>query len=58
MGKLIQFRPLRAVPKPNPRAAADECPRCHHKRNVHITHPNGVISCAARGCDCEIRPSR
>jgi len=46
------------VPKPESRAAGTEheqCPRCPHKLSVHIAHPNGAISCAARGCSCETR---
>lgn len=58
MGKVIQFRPLRIVNKPEARTRSDNCPRCLHKLTVHITHPNGVISCAARGCTCERRPQR
>ncbi|MFZ0889924.1 MAG: hypothetical protein WA005_15870 [Candidatus Binataceae bacterium] len=58
MGKVIQFRPPRPQLRAVPRAPGGNCPKCHHKMNVHITHPNGVISCAARGCPCEMRPTR
>jgi hypothetical protein len=58
MGKVIQFKPPRPALKAMPRIHGGECPKCHHKMNVHITHPNGVISCAARGCLCESRRSR
>jgi len=57
MGKVIAFPPRRTVVKPAPVQAPDTCP-CGHKANVHIRHPNGVISCAARNCRCETRPKR
>ncbi len=55
MAKVITFPPRRPAPK----ATADQAPEvcaCGHKSNVHIRHPNGVISCAARNCRCESRP--
>ncbi len=58
MGKVIQFKPPRPVPKLVPRIRGGACPRCHHKMDIHITHPDGSSSCAARGCPCHTRPSR
>jgi len=54
MAKVISFprRPVKSITTPT-----DVC-TCGHKANVHIRHPNGVISCAARGCRCETRPKR
>ncbi|HEY2664158.1 MAG TPA: hypothetical protein VGI47_07435 [Candidatus Binataceae bacterium] len=63
MGKVIQFRQLRVVSKPDAKrkqqtpAPARVCSKCPHKLSVHITHPNGVINCSARGCNCETHPS-
>jgi hypothetical protein len=63
VGKVIQFRQLRVVAKPDAKskpsnaAAAPKCSKCPHKLSVHITHPNGVMSCSARGCDCETHPT-
>ncbi len=56
MGKVLQFRPPRPVPRLVPRASDPKCPRCNHKMEVHITHPNGVTNCAARGCPCRSAP--
>ncbi len=58
MGKVLQFKPPRPQLKAVPRTHTDECPKCRHKMNVHITHPNGVTSCSARGCPCETRSAR
>jgi hypothetical protein len=58
MGKVLQFRPPRPQLKAVPRTQGTACLKCHHKMNVHITHPNGVTSCSARGCPCETRPAR
>jgi transcription elongation factor Elf1 len=57
VAKIIQFKPKRATLRLEPRPGSGNCPHCHHKMNVHITHPNGVSSCAARGCRCETRPT-
>jgi len=55
MAKVISF-PTRQPPvKTPPQHTADVC-ACGHKPNVHIRHPNGVMSCVARGCSCETRP--
>ena len=45
-----------AAPRTGTEAGApeDSC-GCGHKDNVHIRHPNGVVSCVARGCRCETR---
>ncbi len=56
MGKVILFPPRRDAAKPD--APPDGACACGHKPNVHIRHPNGVISCAARNCRCETRPKR
>jgi hypothetical protein len=56
MGKVIQLPPRRPA-RLEPEASAAAC-ACGHKANVHIRHPNGVISCAARNCRCESRPKR
>ncbi len=50
MGKVLQFKPPRTGPKLVQRARTGECPKCGHKLDVHIAHPNGVMACAARGC--------
>ncbi|MGO9451938.1 MAG: hypothetical protein ACLQDV_13005 [Candidatus Binataceae bacterium] len=57
MGKVIQFRPPHRAPKLVPRIRAGYCSRCGHKLDVHITHPDGSTSCAARGCLCRTRHS-
>jgi hypothetical protein len=57
MGKVLQFRPSRPTPRLVPRPG-QKCPKCNHKMDVHITHPNGVTSCAARGCFCRIPAPR
>jgi hypothetical protein len=57
MGKVIQFRPSRPTPRLVPRPG-QKCSKCNHKMDVHITHPNGVTSCAARGCFCRIPAPR
>ena len=49
LGKVIQFKPPRTGPKLVPRQRTGECPKCGHKMDVHIAHPNGVMSlCGAR----------
>jgi len=55
LGKVIQFRPPHKAPKLVPKVRAGHCPRCGHKLDVHITHPDGTTSCAARGCLCRTR---
>ncbi|MGB8413740.1 MAG: hypothetical protein WCE23_13040 [Candidatus Binatus sp.] len=57
MGKVIQFKPPRTPPKLVPRPRTGDCDHCHHKMDVHITHPDGSMSCAARGCTCQLRPA-
>jgi uncharacterized paraquat-inducible protein A len=56
LGKVIPFKARRPSPKLVPRAKAAECPRCHHRMDVHVTHPNGSMTCAARGCPCYTPP--
>jgi hypothetical protein len=57
LGKVIQFKPPRTQPKLVPRPPrTGDCDHCHHKMDVHITHPDGSMSCAARGCSCQLRP--
>ncbi|HYB92045.1 MAG TPA: hypothetical protein VEC38_13500 [Candidatus Binataceae bacterium] len=56
MGKVIQFKPPRPQPRLVPREHSGQCARCRHKMDVHIAHPDGSMSCAARGCPCRIRP--
>jgi hypothetical protein len=56
LGKLIQFKPPRTQPKLVPRERSGACPRCNHKFDVHIKHPDGSTTCAARGCACRTRP--
>ncbi len=58
MGKVIQFKPPRSAPKLVPRVRMGECPKCGHKLDVHVTHPNGAMSCAARGCLCRSNAPR
>lgn len=58
MGKVLQFRPPRPAPKLVQRTRTGECPKCGHKLDVHVTHPNGALSCAARGCLCHTPPMR
>jgi hypothetical protein len=58
MGKVIQFRPPRTTPRLVPRPGIQKCPKCNHKMDVHVTHPNGVITCAARGCLCRTTTPR
>ena len=58
LGKVIQFKPPRTGPKLVPRVRVGECPKCGHKMDVHIAHPNGVMACAARGCTCRTQPAR
>ncbi|MGH7813244.1 MAG: hypothetical protein ACREQI_04490 [Candidatus Binataceae bacterium] len=55
MGKVLSFKPPRPRPKLVPKPRAGECYRCHHKMEIHVTHPDGSISCSARGCGCHIR---
>ncbi|HVA78951.1 MAG TPA: hypothetical protein VNF27_13695 [Candidatus Binataceae bacterium] len=55
MGKVIQFRPPKSQPKLVPRIRSGHCPKCLHKTDVHIVHPDGTVSCAARGCLCRTR---
>ncbi|HYA35713.1 MAG TPA: hypothetical protein VEF03_08830 [Candidatus Binataceae bacterium] len=57
MGKVIRLKPPGSGPKlvQGPRRV---CPHCRHNLNVHITHPDGTMSCAARGCPCKSRPLR
>jgi hypothetical protein len=55
--KVLPFRPRRARLRLEPKSPNGECPNCQHKLNVHIQHPNGGVSCAARGCRCETRPT-
>ena len=57
MAKVLQFKPRRNGLRLEPKPSTGECPRCQHKLNVHITHPGGGSSCAARGCRCETRPT-
>jgi hypothetical protein len=57
MAKIIQFKPCRVELDPEPKVGADDCPHCRHKFNVHVTHPSGGMSCAARGCRCETCPT-
>ncbi|HTW86749.1 MAG TPA: hypothetical protein VMV15_13520 [Candidatus Binataceae bacterium] len=56
MGKVIPFKAPRPSPKLVPRSKAAECPKCHHRMDVHVTHPNGSMTCAARGCPCYTPP--
>ena len=58
MGKVLQFKPPRTTPKLVPRPKTGECPKCGHKMDVHVGHPNGVLACAARGCLCRTQPMR
>ncbi len=56
MAKVIQFRTPRPQPvRLEPRERDGTCDKCNHKMNVHVTHPDGTTSCAARGCTCESR---
>ncbi|HVN29947.1 MAG TPA: hypothetical protein VMT64_15730 [Candidatus Binataceae bacterium] len=55
--KVLPFKPRRARLRLEPKASGGDCPNCQHKLNVHIQHPNGGVSCAARGCRCETRPT-
>ncbi len=57
MGKVLPFKPKRNGLRLEPKPGIGECPICQHKLNVHIQHPNGGVSCAARGCRCETRPT-
>jgi len=58
VGKVLQFRPPRPTPKLVPRVRTGECAKCGHKMDVHVTHPNGALTCAARKCLCRTAPPR
>ncbi len=58
MGKVIQLKPRRRPIRLEVRdRAGGECENCGHKLNVHITHPDGSVSCAARACGCHRPPT-
>ena len=57
LAKVLQFKQKHGGLRLEPKLGPAECPHCQHKMNVHITHPSGGMSCAARGCRCETRPT-
>jgi hypothetical protein len=53
VAKVIQFRTKPQAVRLGPRQRDGACDKCKHKMNVHVTHPDGSMSCAARGCGCQ-----
>lgn len=57
MGKVVKFEPVRTGRAHREdggvTVARDRCPRCGHRFDVHIRHPDGILACAARGCGCQ-----
>jgi hypothetical protein len=54
VGKLLLFKPSRSGPKLRIPYKAAACLKCQHKMDIHISHPEGVWACGARGCLCYI----
>jgi hypothetical protein len=55
LGKLLQFKPRRTILKLLPRLRMGACPKCGHKKAVHVIHPSGMLACEARRCLCRIK---